>query len=139
MARGVHYDLLFQDKTMSANPPRKKISSYTYQMGMGALRFRLEFDQEVDMQSVFMENLLVSSIACPPGKRAVHSFTQTTSTKPGYSSTSYYRVHFAVEKSTCNIRFKFLHRFENTGWIAVDSNVDKERLASIPLFEPKQQ
>lgn len=114
---------------MAETPARNKISSYTYQMGMGCLKFRLEYHPEENMQFVILNDQLVSSIACPPGMRAVHSFTETLSSKPDMTSTSYYRVHFATEESTYNIRFQMLHRFGNSGWLAIDTNIDKELLA----------
>lgn len=113
--------------------PRKGIS---YQV---CDRIILEYDREQQVQSVFWcdgeERELKSSFVCPPGKRAVHAFTETIKYKDNNYHETLFKIRFAAEPTSGRVIYRIRYRRENSAespWLLWQSNIKPNRLLQFP-------
>lgn len=120
---------------------RQGVSVHTYYRDKG-LTVRLEYDHREGKQSVFLNERLTSSFLCPPGKLGVHLFRATDSEADETGYLGEYRVHFAVEPDTYQIRFEIDRK--NTGaaddkWYWYDRNVEPSYWSRFSSSEQRTQ
>lgn len=125
----------------SPRGPKRQVSIQTYHWGNG-LTVRLEYDQKEEKQSVFLNDRLVSSFLCPPGKMATHSFRSTDAKTEEAGHLGDYRVQFAVEPGTFQIRYEISRKNaggSDTAWYWYDRNVEPEEWSRFPAADNEHQ
>jgi len=111
---------------MSMNRPKQGVSVQSFYVNQG-LEVRLEYNHKEEKQSVFLNDRLMSSFKCPPGKLAYHTFRATDSMSASEVFFGAYRIIFAVEPETNQIRFQITRKNtggEDTKWYLCDRNVE---------------
>lgn len=125
----------------SSRGPKKQVSVQTYHWGNG-LTVRLEYDQKEEKQSVFLNDHLVSSFLCPPGKMATHSFRSTDAKTEEGGYLGDYRIRFAVEAGTFQIRYEVLRKNaggSDTAWYWIDRNMEPKEWCRFSAADDEHQ
>lgn len=122
----------------ASSRPRKDTSVQTYRRGKG-LTVRLEYDHQREIQSVFHNGVLMSSLPCPPGKVAEHVFTADDDFADAWLGE--YLVKLCVVRDSARIRYTINRRNsggEDIQWYWLARNVEPNEWAGLsdpPAFQ----
>lgn len=112
----------------SPSRPKQGVSIQTYYWGKG-LEVRLEYHHKEEKQSVFLNSRLMSSFICASGKIGLHTFRSDDAKVADTGHLGDYKVRFAVEPTTMQIRFEISRRNaggSDTDWYWYDRNIEPD-------------